>query len=361
MGDALDKLAAQSGGDALDKLAAQNSKTEVEPSKLREQLKHEGFWESAWNSLTSIPSAVHAAFSGEASKQSDARLKEYEELQKSGTLEQKREWAKDHILRVLPFASTAYKMGQGNVKGGLGDLAGMAPLLLLNKGARGGAAKVAKAVAPELPGAKMLSRIKGRLSPPEPPPAEAPEVELFKPFKPGETSKRNLPGFTPHADPSRSSTPGNTIPRGRFTRPEPESPTEPAKADFKKFTPGSGKNMPKFTPSGQTPGMPSGKGGVSPRGKLRAPGEPGSPAPQAAAPAVGKAVPADAQKLFVWLKKAGMGVDSVADMDQSHWEMAAKAVGVPPPSPQTIEMAIRQLPKTAPKRAATAVNNVRRR
>ena len=102
-------------------------------SPLREQLKGEGFWDSAWQSLKSPFSFVQSLLGGDVKTENIAENKQFQQLQKNGTPEQRREFAKDYLLKHIPFASTGYKAVQGNLAGAAGDIAGMLPYAAMGK------------------------------------------------------------------------------------------------------------------------------------------------------------------------------------------------------------------------------------
>lgn len=100
---------------------------------IRDALKNEGFLDSAWQAIKSPFTAVKSLFNGDFSDAGIQQMKRAHELEKSGTPEQRREFAKEVLLQNIPFASTVYKAFQGNLPGAAGDVAGFAVL--------GGAAK----------------------------------------------------------------------------------------------------------------------------------------------------------------------------------------------------------------------------
>jgi hypothetical protein len=101
---------------------------------VRDHLKDEGFLDSVWNVVKSPVSIVQSLLSGEYAKEGTAQRKRADELQQSGTPEQKRQFAKEIILQNIPGASTVYKATHGNVAGAAGDVAGMVVLGGLIKG-----------------------------------------------------------------------------------------------------------------------------------------------------------------------------------------------------------------------------------
>ena len=101
--------------------------------EVRDHLKDEGFLDSVWNVVKSPVSIAGSLFNGDFGRETLAQRQRMEELQKSGTPEQKRQFAKEIILKNVPGASTAYKVEQGNIPGALGDVTGMAALGLAPK------------------------------------------------------------------------------------------------------------------------------------------------------------------------------------------------------------------------------------
>lgn len=106
------------------------------PKTTREQLMSEGFLDSAWKALKAIPSTLIGMANGDAARAHQADSKAVEQLDKNGTPDQKREWAKDYLLRNIPLASTIYKAANGNVGGAAGDVVGNIPAALLMGGGR---------------------------------------------------------------------------------------------------------------------------------------------------------------------------------------------------------------------------------
>lgn len=99
-----------------------------QPPTTREQLKDQGFWDSAWQSIKAPFAIIGNALSGGYAKDKQAEFDEYKKLSEDGTPEQKRDFAKDYLLRNIPGLSTAYKAWQGNLGGAAGDVAGIAAL-----------------------------------------------------------------------------------------------------------------------------------------------------------------------------------------------------------------------------------------
>ncbi len=114
---------------------------------VRDALKSEGFLDSAWAAIKSPITFVHSLYSGDYGSETQSQIKRAQELEKSGTPEQRREFAKEVLLKNIPFASTIYKAVNGNLEGAVGDVAGLAVL----GGATKAAGKAIPAVA-EIPG-----------------------------------------------------------------------------------------------------------------------------------------------------------------------------------------------------------------
>jgi hypothetical protein len=91
---------------------------------IRDHLKDEGFLDSVWNVVKSPVSILYSLVSGEDAKSGSEDRKRADELQRSGTPEQRREFAKEIILKNIPGASTIYKATHGNVSGAAGDVTG---------------------------------------------------------------------------------------------------------------------------------------------------------------------------------------------------------------------------------------------
>jgi hypothetical protein len=107
-----------------------------QPATTRDQLKSEGFLDSAWNALKSFPALVHSMATGDYQKAAQADRDTASQLQASGTPEQKREFAKDYLLRNIPFASSVYKAAQGNLGGAAGDIVGSLPYAAMPEAGR---------------------------------------------------------------------------------------------------------------------------------------------------------------------------------------------------------------------------------
>src|ERR1035437_1807570 len=101
----------------------------------RETLGNQGFLDSAWQMIKSPFSVVSSVLSGQEAESHNADIQRVKELQQNGTDDQKREFAKDYLLRAIPGASTIYKAAQGNIPGALGDIAGVVTLGAIAKGA----------------------------------------------------------------------------------------------------------------------------------------------------------------------------------------------------------------------------------
>lgn len=101
-----------------------------------EALKHQGFLESAWNTIKSPLSALMDMVTphslADRRKFAIETANRVAEVTMHGTPEQKKA-LHDEMLTALPFGSTIYKAKEGNYAGAAGDVAGMAAL--------GGAAK----------------------------------------------------------------------------------------------------------------------------------------------------------------------------------------------------------------------------
>src|ERR1700733_5562163 len=87
------------GGVDYDALAKQNGATSSQPSasapqNTRQQLMSEGFLDSAWKGLKSIPTTLYSMATGETAKAHQAEAQQVQDLEKNGTTEQRREWAK---------------------------------------------------------------------------------------------------------------------------------------------------------------------------------------------------------------------------------------------------------------------------
>lgn len=184
---------------------------------LQDHLKNEGFLDSAWAALKGTVGGIKDMFTGEYSHQTGEMIRKYHELEKNGTPEERRQFAKEGLLQSIPFASTAYKMLNGNIGGGAGDLLGMAALPIAAEAlpAAAGAAKTAARVVtdPEVirKGVKILPKggavldfadaLKNAANPPVPevpPPAAAPPAQPAPPsgFIPNPTSSTLDPGST---------------------------------------------------------------------------------------------------------------------------------------------------------------------
>jgi hypothetical protein len=107
-----------------------------QPATTRDQLKDEGFLDSAWNALKSFPALVHSMATGDYQKAAQADRDRAHQLETSGTPEERRAFAKDYLLRNMPFASTVYKAAQGNVGGATGDIVGSLPYAFLPEAGR---------------------------------------------------------------------------------------------------------------------------------------------------------------------------------------------------------------------------------
>lgn len=99
-----------------------------EDHAVRDALKSEGFLDSAWHALTSPFTFMKSALTGDYHQQTADQIKKFQELEKSGSPEQKREFAKEALLQNIPFASTVYKALNGNLPGAAGDVTGMVAL-----------------------------------------------------------------------------------------------------------------------------------------------------------------------------------------------------------------------------------------
>ncbi len=107
-----------------------------EPDRaVRDHLQNEGFLDSVWNVVKSPVAIVQSLINGDYAKEGSDQYKRAQELQANGTPEQRREFAKEIILKNIPGASTIYKATHGNVAGAAGDVAGMAALGGIAKGA----------------------------------------------------------------------------------------------------------------------------------------------------------------------------------------------------------------------------------
>src|SRR5208282_6037931 len=69
-------------------------KTPEMPADVRQGLQHEGFLESAWNSLKSAPAFVANYLSGKDKKLAKQQKEYMEYLDKNGTPQQKKDFAK---------------------------------------------------------------------------------------------------------------------------------------------------------------------------------------------------------------------------------------------------------------------------
>lgn len=116
-------------------LAKEHGATGYTPAPtLMDHLKDEGFLDSAWGALKGTIGTIKDMFTGEYNHRANEMIRRYHELEKSGTPEERRQFAKEGLLQSIPFASTAYKLSQGNVTGAAGDLAGMAALPIAVEG-----------------------------------------------------------------------------------------------------------------------------------------------------------------------------------------------------------------------------------
>jgi len=309
------------------------------PPDVRQYLQHEGFLESAWNSLKSAPAFVANYLSGKDRKLAKQQHEYMEYLEKNGTPQQKRDFAKQMIVQDIPFASTLYKAYKGNYAGAAGDVAGLAPYALLDEGVRSGVGKVAKAVGPELPGAKIVSRIKGRLSPPTE--EEAPPQPPYK-AKPG--VQKNLryggPAEAEYSKPGSATAP-KVKPSERAARQNAPTEEEAPKAPpgFKK-NPNIQKTLRYGGPKQEEYSKPTGigKSGSSSSSEsaktdylqhLKDRG----PLPPAA----------QAEHLARWMKSQGWTKETVASMGAADWKLAAHAAGLAEPTPEVIQAARGQL------------------
>ena len=100
------------------------SEIPADDHNVRQHLKDEGFLESAWKVIKSPVALLQSLASGDYAKEGTADYARMQELQKSGTPEQKRAFAKEIILKNIPGASTVYKATHGNLPGAAGDVLG---------------------------------------------------------------------------------------------------------------------------------------------------------------------------------------------------------------------------------------------
>jgi hypothetical protein len=137
------------------------------PASITDALKHEDFLHSAWNALISPFTATKSILTGEYGQATHQQLQQAAQLQKSGTPEEKRAFARDVLLQNIPFASTIYKAFQGNLPGAAGDVAGFAAIPVAAKvlPAAGGAIKTGVGAAVDAARSPVTSDVLGVVSP----------------------------------------------------------------------------------------------------------------------------------------------------------------------------------------------------
>jgi hypothetical protein len=180
---------------------------------VRDQLKGQGFLSSAIDSLMSAPHLIKDFLTGEDDKKEGKLLTEWEEVQRIGTKEQKREKAKEILLQTVPFASTVYKATHGNISGAAGDVVGLAPYFALPAMGRGGEAKSSGAEVPEPP--PEIQKVPGVREPPG---------KSAGPIRPPLAAK---PAAPPEPGPVGA---GGPVGPSEPPVPKPAPPPEPAKA-----------------------------------------------------------------------------------------------------------------------------------
>lgn len=137
------------------------------PQSIGEQLKSQGFLDSAWSAIKGQLSTIKDVFTGEYTHQTAEQIRQFHELEKNGTPEQKREFAKRVIFSNIPFASTVYKATQGNIAGAAGDVVGMAALPVAAKviPATAGAIKTGLGAAADVARSPVTADVVGVVSP----------------------------------------------------------------------------------------------------------------------------------------------------------------------------------------------------